>query len=299
MGLTREGMTMELEAVGCYICGSRRSSPWGAEGDFTMVKCGECGLVYLNPRPAAHEIDEAARTGLHKAGPGTLNAIGRYSAKKVAAYRAKLTPLLSHFQHQHATWRWLDIGAGFGELVEALQALSPGGSAIRGIEPCEPKVHKARSKGLAVTSQPLSTVRERFTHVSLINVYSHLPDPARFLGDLHGIMVPGAFLLLVTGNGGDIPRNEFPGSLYLPDHLSFAGEKNLRTVLDDAGYDVITIAQHAESPTLDSVPVAFAKNVARRLTGRPPVPRSLPSGSRFRSLWIVARRRSTAPAAHG
>jgi 2-polyprenyl-3-methyl-5-hydroxy-6-metoxy-1,4-benzoquinol methylase len=288
---------MELEAVGCYICGSRRSSPWGAEGGFTMVKCGDCGLVYLNPRPAAHEIDEAARTGLHKAGLGTLNAVGRYSARKVASYRAKLTPLLSHLQHPQPAWHWLDIGAGFGELVEALQQLSPGGSDIRGIEPCEPKVNTARSKGLAVTSQPLSTVRERFTHVSLINVYSHLPDPASFLADLHRIMVPGAYLLLVTGNGGDISRSEFPGSLYLPDHLSFAGEMNLRTVLDDAHYDVVTITQHAESPTLDSLPVAFAKNIARRLTGRSPVPRWLPRGSRFRSLWIVARRRSAAPAA--
>ena len=73
---------------------------------------------------------------------------------------------------------------------------------------------------------------DRYTHVSLINVYSHLPDPAQFLRGLHRIMESNAYLLLVTGNGGDVPRSEFPGSLYLPDHLSFAGEENIRSVLD-------------------------------------------------------------------
>jgi SAM-dependent methyltransferase len=188
--------------------------------------------------------------------------------------------------------KWLDIGAGFGELVEALLQLAPPGSEIRGIEPCLPKVSKAQSKKLPVGAQPLSEIDQRFTHVSLINVYSHLSDPARFLADLHRIMEPNAYLLLVTGNGGDIPRSEFPGSLYLPDHLSFGGERHIRSVLDDAQYNIVTITSYSEPPTLDSIPITFIKNIARRLTGRSPIPLVFPRHSRFRSLWIVARRRA-------
>jgi 2-polyprenyl-3-methyl-5-hydroxy-6-metoxy-1,4-benzoquinol methylase len=259
-----------------------------------MVKCDQCGLVYLNPRPNADEIDEAARTGLHKFGPGSLNVVGRYSAKRVTAYRAKLEPLMDQMKHPQKPLRWLDIGAGFGELVEAVLQLGPRGSEIRGIEPCQPKVSKARSKTLPVSAQPLSEIEERFTHISLINVYSHLPDPAQFLSELHRLMEPNAYLLLVTGNGGDIPRSEFPGSLYLPDHLSFAGERNIRSVLDDAQYDIVTITPHAETSTLDSKPLTLVKNIARRLTGRSPLPLSFPKYSGFRSLWIVAQRRPKA-----
>lgn len=294
-----EGATVKLEFVNCYICKSQQSSLWGEERGYTMVKCDHCGLVYLNPRPAAYEIDEAARTGLHRVGPGNLNSVGYYSAKKVATYREKLTPLIGDMQRPQEPWRWLDIGAGFGELVEAVMELSPRGSDIRGIEPCQPKVNKARSKNLPVSARSLSEVQDRYTHVSLINVYSHLPDPAEFLADLHRIMEPNAYLLLVTGNGGDIPRSEFPGSLYLPDHLSFAGEENIQTVLDHARYEVVTLTRHAESPTLDNLPVALMKNIARRLTGRAPVPFSLRRGSGFRSLWILARRRSKSPVREG
>ena len=284
---------MKLEAVSCYVCKSQQSSFWGEEGGFRMVKCDQCGLVYLNPRPDAHEIDEASRTGLHKFGSGALNVVGHYSAKKVMAYRAKLSPLMGLMRHPKEPLRWLDIGAGFGELVEAVGQLVPRGSVVRGIEPCQPKVTKAQSKNLPVTTQPLSELDGRFTHISLINVYSHLPDPAQFLADLHRIMEPNAYLLLVTGNGGDILRSEFPGSLYLPDHLSFAGEKNIRSVLDDARYEIVTIMSHIEALTLDSIPLTFAKNIARRITGRSPIPLSFPKHSRFRSLWVIAQRRPT------
>jgi len=281
-----------LETVSCYICNSRQSSPWGEEGGFHMVKCDQCGLVYLNPRPDGHEIDEAARTGLHKFGGGVRNVVGYYSAKRVTAYRAKLIPLIDQMRHPQEPLRWLDIGAGFGELVEAVLQLCPRGSEVCGIEPCQPKVRKAQSKKLPVTAQPLSDISDRFTHVSLINVYSHLPNPVQFLGDLHRIMEPNAYLLLVTGNGGDIPRNEFPGSLYLPDHLSFAGERNIRSVLDDAKYDILTITPYAETASLDSMPLTFVKNIGRRLTGRSSIPLSFPRHSGYRSLWIVAQRRS-------
>ena len=69
----------------------------------------------------------------------------------MATYREKLTPLIGDMQRPQEPWRWLDIGAGFGELVEAVMEVSPRGSDIRGIEPCQPKVNKARSKNLPVS----------------------------------------------------------------------------------------------------------------------------------------------------
>jgi len=232
---------MRTETVSCYLCHSDESKPWATESGFQMVKCRKCGLVYLNPRPDLNEIDEAARIGLHRFGQGALNAIGAYSSKKVQDYQCKIEAALAPDKIAGKSIRWLDIGAGFGELVKAVKDLAAPDSVIEGIEPCEPKVVKAMAKGLPVTTTPLSQVEGPYTHVSLINVYSHLPNPVEFLGDLDRIMNPGSHLIMVTGNGGEIERREFPGSLYLPDHLSFAGESNIRSALSDAGFEIQSI----------------------------------------------------------
>lgn len=80
-----------------------------------MVKCRECGLLYLNPRPALEEMDEASRTGLHKFATGRLNAIGSYSKKKVKDWREKLCALVPAEEFRSPSLRWLDVGAGFGD----------------------------------------------------------------------------------------------------------------------------------------------------------------------------------------
>ncbi|MDQ1256246.1 MAG: hypothetical protein QG656_842 [Candidatus Hydrogenedentes bacterium] len=279
----------QLDTAPCYCCGGRDGAVWGEENGFTMIKCADCGLVYLNPRPSEDAIDEAARTGLHRAGAGVLNAIGSYSRRKVDEYRTKLTQLLGPGALARQPVRWLDIGAGYGELVEAVQQLAGENAEVLGIEPCEPKVKKARARGRPIEPRALKDAGTGLTHISLINVYSHLPDPAAFLAELRPRLAPGGYLLLVTGNAADVTRDEFPGALYLPDHLSFAGEVTLKRVLNKAGFDIVKMDSHAALPTSDGLVTTFVKNIARRLYGRAALPSSFPPNSRFRSLWILAR----------
>jgi hypothetical protein len=68
---------MKLEEIACNVCGSRRSRvlfhrPYRSEhiadcADFaattdefhhygTIVRCGDCGLVYTNPRPRPEDL---------------------------------------------------------------------------------------------------------------------------------------------------------------------------------------------------------------------------------------------------
>jgi SAM-dependent methyltransferase len=283
---------MKLERVACCLCHSAEADPWASESQYTMVKCRQCGLVYLNPRPAADEIDEAARTGMHKFGEQALNVVGRYSRNKVRIYAERLREIIPASDLEGPDISWLDVGAGYGEMVSAVQAVTPGRTRVLGIEPCEPKVARAKALGIPVTMTPLSQVRGPFTHVSLINVFSHLPDPVEFLRELGNLLGPQGKLILVTGNGGDVSRDEFPGSLYLPDHLLFGGEENVNTALALAGYDLIACKRYPDVPSFDGEIITKLKNLVRRVQGRAPVPTTLPPGSRFRSLWLCAKRRN-------
>lgn len=282
---------MKYEYVPCYICGGTETTPWASENGFNVVKCELCELAFVNPRPRQEVIDEAARTGMHESERHSLNTVGLYSSGKVSAFREKISELFPDGALAMEKCRWLDIGAGFGEFVQSLSSLTGPGSVLKGLEPCEPKVRRARSRGIPVENTKLSDVSEKYTHISLINVLSHLPNPVTFLKELHRLLEPRGQVVLVTGNGGDINRSDYPGSLYLPDHLSFAGERSIRRILDLSGYDVLQLNLYRKD-TKNGYATGVLKNIVRKILGRPTVPLSVPESSPFRSMWIRAELRA-------
>jgi SAM-dependent methyltransferase len=222
----------------CYVCGSSESRPCASENGYQAVRCRDCGLVYVSPRPALESISRAAQTGLH-AGEQELAVTGEYAKTKVALYLRRLADLYGPGYFHGAGERWLDVGSGFGELLEALGQASGGTLRARGLEPNETKSASARERGLAVTFVELSELGERFHFISLLNVFSHLPDPPVTLARLRELLEPGGELLLQTGNFAELERSEIPVSLDLPDHLSFANERLLVRLLERAGFAVV------------------------------------------------------------
>ena len=142
--------SMKLELTECYLCNHSQSRPWASENGFSAVRCQECGLVYLDRRPAADRIDQASRIGYHDTKNGTLNTIGRYSAKKERNYREKISQMADTIGINSKKCRWLDVGAGHGEFVSALAKNCAPDSEILGIEPSGPKVKEAQKKGLPI-----------------------------------------------------------------------------------------------------------------------------------------------------
>ena len=77
--------------------------------------------------------------------------------------------------------------------------------------------------------------------------------------------------------------DEFPGPLYLPDHLQFAGEGHLEQFLRDAGFAVL--AKHRQRTDTLRLAIHWA---AQRARGYPAKLR-LPYTSRFRTIFYRAR----------
>ena len=271
-------------AVACPLCDQREASPWGRENGYSAVKCIGCGLVYVSPRPADDSISEATRTGQHRHEAGAMSVVYAPSRRKLARYRARMRRVLAQELGQDPV-SWLDIGAVFGELIEALRDVLPAGSRIRGIEPMAAKAAHARARGLPVTSESLAQVSDSFDFVSLINVFSHLPDPGAFLADIRRLVRPGGTLVLMTGNGAELDRAEsYPDRLDLPDHLVFAGRPQLDAFLREAGFE-----PYARDLVRLDTPVWAAKALVKKLVGQP-VPLVLPYRSRFRDMLYLARR---------
>lgn len=274
------------EEIGCPYCGCAEYQPWGRENGWVAVRCNACGLVYVNPRPVESSISEAARLGVHQTESGEIDVAGRFSETKVEGIGLRLREVWRAAPLWHAAGlRWLDIGAGFGELVLAAQRLVDSTSQVIGIEPCEPKVREARRRGLAVDTRQMKDVGGEWDVISLVNVLSHVPDIHAFIGEVAELLRVRGEILVVTGNGADVQRTDYPQSLSLPDHLVFAGEAHVVGALERAGLHLQSLNRFRTTlprSRLEEGAEYLLATILRRRIGY--------SRTKFRSLWIRARK---------
>lgn len=276
-----------LETVSCPYCGSSGYRRWAQERGFDAVRCDGCRLIYCNPRPALHAIDEAVRTGEHGAAADYLDVRSHRVARKIRIYRRVFQDLFADLWRAARPVSWLDIGAGYGEVLQAVASLAPPGSVVIGVEPMRHKAISARQRGLHVAEGYLRPGSSLVRVASAVDVFSHIPDFAAFLETVKTVLEPGGELFLETGNLADLDRrSDFAGELGLPDHLVFAGESHVRGYLDRAGFEIVALRRVRIDGLVD-----LAKNAVKKLIGRPAVLR-MPYTSNYRQLRIRARLRS-------
>jgi SAM-dependent methyltransferase len=263
-----------MENVLCYNCGSSNTTEFAQENGFTLTKCAECGLLYVNPRPNAEEVDQAHKLGQHR-GAELIQTTGYYDFSKVSSYTKTLKEIFGDGSVLKGK-RWLDIGCGYGEFLEALNKFSSNGVIAKGVEPNLKKSAAARKKGLDVSYFDLAEHEGKYDYISILNVYSHLPDPPKIIGEWRSLLLPEGQLILETGDTADLSRNEHPQPFYLPDHLSFASERIVTNILEKSGFEVVGVYKY---PEVRETPMAIFREALKAL-----IP------GKKSKLWRVIRR---------
>ena len=145
-----------MEDVSCPLCDANRPLPlfraqdwqYGLPGKFEIVRCGQCGGIYLSPRPDAREMvrfypaDYAAyaRDALRE-GPGLQRRLRLYGLTKRCRTVAKLA------KGGHL----LDVGCATGDFIALMRAY--GQWSVVGIELDERAASLARERyGLTVVN---------------------------------------------------------------------------------------------------------------------------------------------------
>ena len=271
-------MQARLETIDCPCCGSDGHNHWASENGYSAVKCTGCGTVYVRDRPRSEDISAAARDGVHPTDDGMLDQRLHRQGWKVPFYAG----IIRRFFEGEKGLRWLDVGAGNGEFVEAVQRALPDCEAL-GIDPMEAKVARAQRRGVPVTAQTLEQVDGSYDVISIINVFSHIPDFQHFGGLIRARLKPGGSLFIETGNGGDLPsRADYPGELLLPDHLVFSGVEQMKATLARLGFGRV---EHWSRRT--DHPLWAAKQMVKgALKGRPRI--HVPWTRSFRTVFYRA-----------
>ena len=270
----------------CPCCHADSTLPYAEESGYKVVRCLDCGLLYVNPRPELACIDFAVKNGEHQLGALNLNVRSRRISSKVNSYKRIFNDIFQDIWSSGRDILWVDVGSGYGEIVEAVTELASSSSAVIGVEPMKYKAEYASLHGLKIVNNYLQPEQFKADVISAIDIFSHIPDFHSFLATVASNLRGGGEVFLETGNLADLAvRSEFSGELGLPDHLVFASEKNLLRYLNHADFDVVDVKRQR----VDTFEDLF-KNAIKIILGRPFVLR-WPYTSRYRQIRIRARLR--------
>ena len=244
---------LRTEPAACCICGTRDSEPVGCGPDFEYrtspdsflsVECIQCGVVYLDPRPAASEFDRIYPDDYH-AFRFTEAEFGIvYSVRR----RLEARRLLRALRDLPTSAAVIDVGCGDGFHLDVLGQYGPASWQLVGVDVDPRAVAAARRRQLDVHEgrlEDLDLPAESFDAALLIQTVEHLADPATVLRSVQRILVPGGRLLLVTDNTGSIDftiaKRRHWGGYHFPRHWYLFNASSLRLLARQCGFTVDTL----------------------------------------------------------
>lgn len=250
--------TEQLEHVACPLgCAPQdefvvrgRDLLHGLPGEFTVVRCAECGLKRTSPRPTPRTIglyypDEygpylATRVAQSDKGAHGLKARVLRIVKRIFDTKAQALPNIK-------PGRLLEIGCASGSF---LHVMAQRGWQVEGVEFSPTAAQAARTLGYQVDTGALETVEKPPESYDLIvgwMVLEHLHQPVQSLRKLATWSRPDAMLVISVPNSGSLESTVFGARWYalqLPTHLFHYDTRSIVDVLKAGGWQVVRIQHH-------------------------------------------------------
>ncbi len=247
---------MELEYIKCNLCGKddykvlypavpmekrdivKEYSASSAEIlKDQVVKCNNCGFVYINPRPKAEQIVEgysAAQDELYASQAAGRLATFRSSVKKIE----KFCP---------SKGKILDVGAACGFF---LKVAKDSGWNVYGVEPSKWMATWGNEHYVVnITPGTLEAAHfpdNYFDVVTYMDVLEHVPDAKASLKEAHRILKPGGLLAVNYPNFGS-KLAKLAGRKWwflLSVHLWYFTPHTIKEMLKQTGFEPLAHKRH-------------------------------------------------------
>lgn len=245
----------EKEIIGCDICKSRkyslvfvgRDNRFGYKEEFTFVKCENCGLIYLNPRPSLKQIKHLYEKEYTPEGwEMIVRGLESPRWENVRKLWHKVNGNYSDCVIEDARGTVLEIGCGSGE--KFLSVLKRKGCEVFGVEINDRYVEMHEKRGLNVFYGSLEEAKfpyEHFDTVIMSQVIEHLPSPKQTLIEIRRILKQEGRILIYCPNADGYLRSCFGKywhGWHIPFHFFVFSNRTISKLAKDVGFTVSKIS---------------------------------------------------------
>lgn len=232
-------------SITCPVCASSQYRPsfpardyeHGVAGEWQIAECNSCGLYFQAPLPKPQDLASFYPASYSAYNSDTIiSALFRViywlDAKRVAAL---IGP----------SGRILDVGCGNGSALAQMRRF--GSWDLHGLEFDEVAAARARERGLDVRAGDVigcDFPERNFDLIRMGHVIEHVTDPAATVARVYSLLKPGGVYFGETPNTDCLDFRLFGrywGALHVPRHLTFFHSRNLRELLEKAGFTDVRI----------------------------------------------------------
>lgn len=208
-------------------------------GPFTFVRCRQCGLTYLNPRPTGDELINYNKTMWERW------SISEKSKEHIGSPETALITyreILNELNRQKpAKGRLLEVGSGQGGFLKLCQTQ---GWDVYGLDisnECIAYVKNEHGIENAFVADLLDAGFDdnQFDVVIFNHLIEHLTDPQTYLREIYRILKPNGILCVSTPNIDSISARVFGKywqALFVPLHLVLFSPTTLSQMLKETRF---------------------------------------------------------------
>jgi SAM-dependent methyltransferase len=232
----------EARLVLCPLCGSHENNALFTQRHHTLMHCVECDLSFVHPYPADAKRHHEVVSDYQYDHLEVVQCATQYDNEKLFYDR------YFEFIRRECSGASsiLDVGCGCGHLLERLAEYPQ--LARAGIELNRERARFARSKARCdVFEAPMEEFdgARRFDVVTLMNVFSHVPDIGKLFEKLRCVVSERGKIIFKTGEmRADVKRSAI-FDWEFPDHLQFLGWRTMEYI--SAKYQ-FRIEKHLRTP---------------------------------------------------
>lgn len=218
----------------------------GIGGMFTYVKCRECGLVRINPRPTDSIIPLLYKPPCFKSNIDTaFDSISRINSMANCCRSQKIEQYVKQ-------GRILDIGCGKGFFLKFMEQR---GWKVSGIEFSQEHIDYAKNtfnlSDINSETWPDAALKiDKADVVTMFHVIEHMPYPRESISAVSDTLLSDGILVIETPNINSVPSKIFGShwvTLDAPRHLALYSLRTLSEVVEKAGFRIMDI--HTYSPS--------------------------------------------------
>lgn len=239
---------MNLSNYKCKICGGYLFKTVKSNF-YQYYSCTNCFTSQLNPLPTQIELDTLYdKYHLSDEKGGSYDWV---EDRMKADFPAKIK-LVKHYTSKTKI-KLLDVGCGKGFFVQA--CLKHNIDAI-GIDISASGINYAKNiLNIKAEQTDITNFSKRlenqncFDVITLWATIEHLPNPIEVLNSIHSCLKPGGLLFLDTGLGNERFEKFLPGHSQwydAPQHLFVYSVEGLKSLLNNAGFNIIKIDKNFE-----------------------------------------------------